>query len=250
MSSMRSHPTRIKEARVKPREDRIPPHKTASGLVCPRNRVTFGYVSFVRPSRSNCVTLTGGDAWKRRQSPSKKTPHKKKRKTPWQAAGFHRHELPRVRPVDICGPAKRIRAQPNGECAKLPGFPEPDEFGTFDALCRRCLLEFAAAGRTSPRCASASPEAAHRGPPENANRRAETGGGRAHQRAALAGELKTTIPRTRAFKASGMSATPASDRHAGPFPRAPRRSPSWKICSSGCSRCGAGSGNERRKGTS
>jgi len=55
-----------------------------------------------------------------------------RRKTAWQAAGRHRHELPRVRPVDIAN-KRNVSRTTEWRVRRLSGFPEPDAFGTFDS---------------------------------------------------------------------------------------------------------------------
>ena len=54
-----------------------------------------------------------------------------RRKTAWQAAGLHRHELPRGRPVDICN-RRNVSRTTEWRVRNLPGFPAPDAFGTYD----------------------------------------------------------------------------------------------------------------------
>lgn len=54
-----------------------------------------------------------------------------RRKTAWEAAGLHRHESPRVRPIDI-QIRRGVSRTTEWRVRNLPGFPEADAFGTYD----------------------------------------------------------------------------------------------------------------------
>lgn len=67
-----------------------------------------------------------------------KIERRSRRRTAWQVAGLYRHEGPRVRPVDI-QIRRAVSRTTEWRVRHLPGFPEPDAFGTYDA---RAVDEF------------------------------------------------------------------------------------------------------------